>query len=291
MFDVICSGNLNLDIIFRTNRMPKQYEKHEVKEAFVQLGGSAGNSACWLANLGSKVGFLGCVGNDFSGDDQIDNLKSFGVDTKGISRSDKITGVATAFSIKNKKRFVKHAGANLDKKIDENYLKKTRHIHLTSNAKEYLTGVINFCKKNNISISFDSGSMKPSMKIINQVDIFYANEKELNSLTKCKKLETGMKKLKPKILVVGLSGGGCLIKKEEDIIKVESLGTNAVDLIGAGDAFMAGFIHGYLNNYSLEKCGRLGVVCSSMCCQTIGPRNKIPIKEEIDAFAVRKKYF
>lgn len=291
MFDVICSGNLNLDIIFRTNRMPKQYEKYEAKEAFVQLGGSAGNTACWLARLGSKVGFLGCVGNDFSGDDQIENLKSFGVNTWGISRSDKITGIATVFSIKTKKRFVKHAGANSDKKLDERYLKKTRHVHLTSNSKEYIRKVIGFCKKNNISISFDPGSMKPTMKMINQVDIFYANQKELNSLTGCKKLETGMKKLKPKILVVGLAGGGCVIKKGNEIIKIKPPGGEVVDLIGAGDSFMAGFIHAYLNDLSLEKCGRLGVICSSFCCQTIGPRNNIPSKEEIDAFAVRNKYF
>jgi sugar/nucleoside kinase (ribokinase family) len=291
MFDVVCSGNLNLDIIFRTSRMPKQYEKYEASEAYVQLGGSAGNTACWLANLGSKVGFIGCVGNDFPGDDQIDNLKSFGVDTTGISRNEKITGIATIFSVKNKKRFVKYTGANSEKQVDEKYLSKTRHVHLTSNPKEYLEKVIGFCKKDNITISFDPGSMRPTMKMINDVDIFYANHKEMNRLTRSKKLETGMRKLKPGILIVGLSGGGCMIKKRDEIVKVESLGVDPVDLIGAGDAFMAGFIHGYLKGYSLEKCGRLGVVCSSICCQTIGPRKGIPNKYEIDAFAVRNKYF
>lgn len=291
MFDVVCSGNLNLDVIFRTSRMPKQYEKYEAKDVFVELGGSAGNTACWLAKLGAKVGFLGSVGNDFVGDNQIKQLKSFGVNTRGITRSEKLSGVATIFSIKKKKRFVKHIGANRDKKLNKSYLLKAKHVHLSSNPKPYLEKVVDFCKKNKISVSLDPGSMNPSMKLINKLDIFYCNHHEMNRITGCKKLETGMKKLRPGILIVGLNNGDCILKTEDELIEIPALGVKAVDLVGAGDAFVAGFLYGYLNGYPLKKAVMFGIACTAVCIQSVGARTNIPSKQEIETFALRKGYF
>ena len=132
--------------------------------------------------------------------------------------------------------------------------------------------------------------MKPSMKLINKLNIFYCNNKELNKVTGCKKVETGVNKIKPEVLLVGLPNH-VLIKTEKELIKIPKITVNVVDLVGAGDSFVAGFLYGYLNGYSLKKAGMLGVTCSALCIQSIGARTDIPSKEEIETFAIRKKYF
>ena len=45
-----------------------------------------------------------------------------------------------------------------------------------------------------------------------------------------------------------------------------------VDLTGAGDLFAAGYLHGYLNNFSEEDCLKKGTEMASKVIQQIGAR-------------------
>ena len=47
---------------------------------------------------------------------------------------------------------------------------------------------------------------------------------------------------------------------------------NIVDLTGAGDLFAAGFLHGYINGFSLRECLEKGTDMSSKIIQKIGAR-------------------
>ncbi|MEM4503881.1 MAG: PfkB family carbohydrate kinase, partial [Archaeoglobaceae archaeon] len=49
-----------------------------------------------------------------------------------------------------------------------------------------------------------------------------------------------------------------------------------VDTTGAGDAFNAGFLYGYLKGKDLETCGKLGNYVASLCIQHVGARNGLP---------------
>jgi sugar/nucleoside kinase (ribokinase family) len=45
-----------------------------------------------------------------------------------------------------------------------------------------------------------------------------------------------------------------------------------VDSTGAGDAYSAGFLFGWVNRYSLAECARLGTYCASRVIQQLGAR-------------------
>ena len=51
-----------------------------------------------------------------------------------------------------------------------------------------------------------------------------------------------------------------------------------VDTTGAGDLFAAGFLFGFINKYSIEKCGHLGNKAASEIIKHIGARPKISLK-------------
>ena len=51
-----------------------------------------------------------------------------------------------------------------------------------------------------------------------------------------------------------------------------------MDTTGAGDLFAAGFLYGFVNQYSIEKCGHLGNKAASEVIKYIGARPKIPLK-------------
>ena len=49
---------------------------------------------------------------------------------------------------------------------------------------------------------------------------------------------------------------------------------NVIDLTGAGDLFAAGYLHGYLNNFSQEESLKKGTDMASKIIQQIGARIK-----------------
>ena len=59
-----------------------------------------------------------------------------------------------------------------------------------------------------------------------------------------------------------------------DPISVEEL----VDTTGAGDLFASGFLFGFTNKYSIQKCGYLGNKAASEIIRYIGARPKISLK-------------
>jgi len=50
-----------------------------------------------------------------------------------------------------------------------------------------------------------------------------------------------------------------------------------MDLTGAGDAFAAGFLHGYCQNMSLAQAGRIGALAASEVISHFGARPEVKL--------------
>ena len=88
-FDVVGFGALNVDMLFKVDRLAGAEEESFIEKYTEACGGSAANTIVGLARLGCKVGFIGKVANDREGKLQIDCFKSEGVDTSGIIQATK----------------------------------------------------------------------------------------------------------------------------------------------------------------------------------------------------------
>ena len=88
-FDVIGFGALNIDMLFKVERLAGDEEESFINNYTETCGGSAANTMVGLARLGCKVGFIGKVANDREGNLQLDCFKTEGVDTKGIAQAKK----------------------------------------------------------------------------------------------------------------------------------------------------------------------------------------------------------
>jgi sulfofructose kinase len=56
------------------------------------------------------------------------------------------------------------------------------------------------------------------------------------------------------------------------------------DTTGAGDAFHAGFLYGFLNNEDIETTLKLGNAVAAIKCSALGARTALPTKTELDKF-------
>ena len=96
--DVVCFGALNMDKLYRVNRIAREEEESVIGSFKESPGGSAANTAVGLARLGIKTGYIGKVSNDREGKLLLDNFKTEGVDTRGVivSKEDR-SGVVIGF--------------------------------------------------------------------------------------------------------------------------------------------------------------------------------------------------
>ena len=56
------------------------------------------------------------------------------------------------------------------------------------------------------------------------------------------------------------------------------------DTTGAGDAFHAGFLYGFLNGDDVETSLKLGNAVAAIKCSALGARTALPTKSELDKF-------
>ena len=111
----------------------------------------------------------------------------------------------------------------------------------------------------------------------NKLDITFANEQEILSLIDAKSFDEVISfgKQLGKLLVITRGEKGSVAIQKNDVVECQSQkNLRIVDLTGAGDLFAAGFLHGYINNFSIKESLEKGTEMSSKIIQKIGARLK-----------------
>lgn len=79
---VICLGEALFDLLASQRGKPLE----AVESWIAYPGGAPANVACALEKLGTPTAFIGCVGSDKAGDELVKLLETIGVNTQGIQR-------------------------------------------------------------------------------------------------------------------------------------------------------------------------------------------------------------
>ena len=82
--------------------------------------------------------------------------------------------------------------------------------------------------------------------------------------------------------------GASIFNQGEEEIKVPGFPVEILNILGAGDAFAAGFIYGLIQGWDLYKAVRMGNACGAILVTKHGCANFNPTLEEALAFAASK---
>jgi ribokinase len=299
-FDVVGFGALNVDKLFKVQKIAAAEEESFIENCVEACGGSAANTAVALARLGCKVGFIGKVGCDREGKMLLRDFRKEGVDVKGVIRAKRgRSGSVMGFVDKDGARALCiDSGVNDAIKlseVDAGYVLQARFLHLTS-----FVGETSFQTQKkliealpeSVKISFDPGALYARKglaqlePIIKKSYVLMPNVVELELLTGEKDYCKGADALigrGAKIVAVKLGGDGCYVTDGRERHLIEAFKVKVVDTTGAGDAFCAGFLCGLLNNKSRRECGRLGNFVASRCVMKMGARTGLPFARELAA--------
>jgi sugar/nucleoside kinase (ribokinase family) len=105
-------------------------------------------------------------------------------------------------------------------------------------------------------------------------------------MTQTNNVESAGKRLagKSKLVVIKLGADGAALQINNKMLSVPSIPVNVVDTIGAGDAFDAGFLYGYLNRWDLKTSLRFAVICGALSTRASGGTTAQPTPDEALAF-------
>ena len=90
------------------------------------------------------------------------------------------------------------------------------------------------------------------------------------------------------VLVLKRGAGGCEVYPgpvtEQDGLRCPPLPVDVYNVLGAGDAFMAGFVRGWLEGEDWTRCGTLGNGAGALVVGRHACAPAMPTREELDAF-------
>ena len=273
------------------------FDEIEFKELFTNLtiektisGGSVANSIVGLSQLENNVGFIGKISDDEFGLKYEDGLKRENVNFLYSKKKELLpTGSCLILITPDSERtmctFLGTAGKINKDDLDINSLKKSEIIFLEGylwdegDPKQAFDKAIIHGKRVAMSLSdqFCVDRHKPHFLelVKNKLDIIFANEGEIMSLIDAKNFDEVLSfgKQINKHLVITRGDKGAISVYNEQVVEVGiKKNLKVIDLTGAGDLFAAGYLHGYINNFSQKECLEKGTELSSIIIQKMGAR-------------------
>lgn len=321
-YDVVCIGNAIVDLIsgvgedfIGRNGLDKggmmlvdatesARRRSLVPDVAMTPGGSAANTAACLASLGSKVAFVGKVGNDALGAFFRDGMREIGVDFLCEADHEEIpTANCLALVTPDGERTMSTylgacihlSPADIPKEAVEGAKIVFIEGYLLDSPSSYaaVRSIFEIAGAAGTQIALtlsDSRCVERHVERFHQLathwdcDIVIANEKEIMALhtasTTDDAIEAAAARINLSVVTLGARGAVSAGKGNVERVQAEPV-EEIVDLVGAGDAFAAGFLHGYVNGEYPRDALTVGAKCASVVIQGQGARPSVKLSEAV----------
>lgn len=294
-------GSVNVDLTFRTARLPRPGETLSGHAFHVGHGGKGANQAVMAARLGARVSMVARIGRDVFGEDALRNFREESVDTTHVyTDTERATGVAAIVVDEAARNCILIVpGANGGLIPDD-----VRAAAPTIQAATVLLGQLEvpmettleafrIAKAAGVRTILNPAPAAPlADELLRLTDLCVPNETEAEELTgqpvrTLEQAEAAARSLLargPRTILVTLGERGVLVVEEKMTEYVPALAVEAVDPTGAGDALI-----GCLAVFLGEGAGLLTAVrganaAAALSVQRLGAQKAFPHRAEVDQF-------
>jgi ribokinase len=304
-------GNTCVDIVMRhTSELPKWGREQVLGNVEERLGGQGANFAVASARLGTPTWLVSSVGDD-------DRGRSLRLELASVNNLDcsllRTESTGTGFSVAvvhtggdrffltflgHQSRFALEGPAKSISLLGKGDVVHVSGYFLMTGMATGLVRFLGHVKAKGALVSFDPGwnpgraisAMPESFwNVMDLVDWFLPNEDELAALSSRRSILSAAKVFAKSLkgqMVVKMGSRGCLVLDEGRVVRVKGFKVTAVDSVGAGDAFDAGFLAGLGRGHPLSSCAMLGnAVAALSVSRSGGPSQRFPSMSEVTRFA------
>lgn len=297
--DVLTIGELLVDMIsedYEDNLNCDTYRRY--------FGGSPGNIAMNVKNLGIKSMVASAVGNDYLGDFLISCVRNRGIDTRCIQQPEYSTSMV--FITKSKGSpipiFYRDADYHLKytEEINETII-DSKIVHFScwpisrKPSRSTIENAIKVSRENGTLLCFDpnyhpmiwekgENGVEYVKSIISKVDIIKPSEDDAQRLfgkdTNGNQIDKFLK-LGVKLVILTLGNKGALVSNGKETLKFDTMAAEVQDTTGAGDAFWSGFYAGIIKGYTIKEALKCGFAVSAFKLRYTGAVVDLPRLEDI----------
>lgn len=250
------------------------------------IGGSESNTAIGLARLGCRVAWVSRVARDPFGEEILKVLRGEGVDVGAVLRVD---GAPTGLMIKERRTPIEvhvhywrrgSAAAGLGPEdVDDRLVAEARRVHLTGitlslgeRPRAAVHKVLRCCAERSIPVSFDPNlrrklrpveeSIADCQEVFPFVTDLLVGEREALACSGEATLPAAVERLRDfgiPAVVVKRGGLGAVGARDGELVEEPAdAAVVAVDAVGSGDAFNAGYLFGRLRELGFRESVALG---------------------------------
>jgi sugar/nucleoside kinase (ribokinase family) len=262
---IVVLGDLMIDVVAVT-RTPVAVGSDTPASVRMSGGGSAANTAAWLAAAGTTTSLIGRVGDDSTGRSAVTELDGIGVDVRVAVDPDHPTGMCVIVSTPDGQRSMfPDTGANgwiRDVDLPDDVFVPGAHLHvagyalLSEGSRPAAVAALELARGRGMTTSVDPSSAGPLAAIgparflswTENVDLLLPNEAEAVLLSGAADPFRAGSELAGRFgqVVVKLGRSGAAWFAGDRVVPAAPPPVEAVDTTGAGDCFAAGFLPAWL---------------------------------------------
>lgn len=280
--------------------------------AHLSFAGAETNVGIGLARLGHTAAWIGRLGADSMGYAIRDALRAENVDVSGVRfETDVPTGLMlrehrTADRVRVTYYRKALAGARLaPEDVDPEQVRAAKILHicgitpaLSDSARKAVHRAVEIAKSAGVRVSFDLNYRAklwspdvaaPELSaLVRESDIVFAGVEEAALVVGNDSPEeqaTALTKLGPAEVVIKLAEDGALGVVDGTPATAPAAPVTCIDPVGAGDAFVAGYLSAVLDDLPAELRLARGNVCGGFAVSVSGDWEGLPRRDELDTFA------
>lgn len=270
-------GSTNLDTIYYVDRPLTLHYKGRASSRVETVGGSAANTAVWLADAGCAVSLFSSVGTDEAGSFCLRSLaKSPHLDLSNVIRHPGTTSTAVCITSPLDKVIVTYADRSPDQPLSaQARADDFHHIHIAARDSNRTAVDLLSAKSVRTSVSLELNG-RTSSAFAPYADVIFSNADDLGltgELTRSDAAgllaQIGARPTTLLVLTRGVRGSVCF-SSENQPVAVEAQMVDVIDRTGAGDAFDAGFLTARLEDRPIAQCLVSGQDFATRCLRLVG---------------------
>lgn len=293
MPEVTCVGLLTADVVGKPiDALPGRGKLAFVERMELHTGGCAANTGIGLAKLGVQTAVIGKVGCDGFGDFIVRRLAENGIDADRVARDNETATSATMVLVHGdgERSFLHYSGANAVLRaadVDFERVEHSKVLHIAGSQVlpafdgAPMAHLLKRAQAAGVLTALDTvwdptgRWMEVTGPCLPYVDYFLPSFEEARMLAGGLEAPEDVAQflLDAGARVVGLKLGrqGCYVRTAEgEQFRLPALPVEAIDALGAGDAFVAGFLAGLVRDWSLERCARFATAVGACCVTSLG---------------------
>ena len=229
------------------------------------LGGAPLNFAVSAHRMGHDVTLVSAVGNDARGDRAIAGIEQLRLSTAHVRRVPHPTGIVTVtFDNRGEPDYEIERPAAYDfleaASIDADWIYFGTLVQTNPAARAAIArmsaSIPNLLYDLNLRKNSYSRELVHRLAATATAIKMNSSEAELFSGGEVKDVEAFCRSLQKPFVCVTRGADGCAVLIGEDYAEVEGIPVQVADVVGAGDAFAAAFLHGIIEGWSAKEVGR-----------------------------------